>query len=511
MKPNPFAKLIFNLPPKSSFTSTQSSWQNLKESLANSISTHCRSPNTLLCLHAQSISSGLHQNLYICSHLITKYFHFQDIESARKVFSYLRGSGRPLEKTLVWNSLIKGYLRNGLPRFALEVFNEMLEPSSGCYPDKQTFYLVIAACTHLFEFELGFAVEERVKNKGLQCDVVIATGLIGLYSKCGDVENARRVFDEMPVRDVVAWNAMISGYSLAGCISDAIKLYEKMRGADGIFPTEATLVSLISGCGDLGLLRNGKIFHAHTTEIGFEANTNVLNSLMAMYTSCGCLDDADKLFDGMILRDAISWSTMIGGYVENEHPHVALGLFHKMISNTGIFPTRPILLSVIQACADLGDYQEGIWIKNKYLVNENGELTSEVYLITAFIYMCARCTEIDTATKLLDEVASVREDVVAWNAVIKAGVERKQENRVFEITRIMQRRGIRFDANVFLLGANDRRCYSSSSEKDRGSFIYITECLQIFDYILKFHLIISSLFCNRQVLSLKNISPKKMP
>nr|UPT48663.1 pentatricopeptide repeat protein AaPPR570 [Agave angustifolia]UPT48815.1 pentatricopeptide repeat protein AaPPR852 [Agave angustifolia] len=451
--PNILTILISKLMPKPRFNYTitpqpQASCQQLKEALAHTISTRCNSPKTLHRLHARSLSSGLGQNLYICTQLITKYFHFGDPSSAHKIFDTLRG--KPISKTLVWNSLIKGYLRIGMPRSSLDVFDEMLEPSSGCDPDKQTFHLVIMACTCLSEFELGYKVEGLVRSRGLQADLLIATVLINFYSKAGDVGSARRLFNGMLVRDAVAWNAMISGYSRAGCLSDAMGLYKNMRADDGILPTESTLVSLASGCGDLGLLRNGKGVHAHMIKIGFEANLNVSNSMMAVYIACDRLDAADNLFNGMVLKDAISWSTMIGGYLEHERPYDALSLFHRMVSNTGILPTRPILLSVILACADTGDYQEGKWIKEKYLVNESGELIQDAYLITALIYMYAKCGEMGIVLELLDEVALVREDVVAWNAVMKACVEHKQVSRVFEITLAMQRRGIIPDAVTFL-------------------------------------------------------------
>lgn len=326
----------------------------------------------------------------------------------------------------------------------------MLETSYGSGPDRLTFHLAITAATQLSEFELGCKIEGVVRRRGLQCDILMATGLIGLYSKGRDVERARKVFDGMPKRDVVAWNAMISGYLRGGWFYEAMDLFKSMKVVDGILPSEATLVSAVTGCGDLGLVQNGMAIHVQVTKMGFEANLNVVNSMMAMYISCDRLDVADKLFKVMVLKDAISWSTMIGGYVEHGHPCDALRLFHWMVSNTGILPTRPILLSVLAACANLGNYQEGKRIKEKYLVNESGELISDAYLITAVIYMCAKCEQMEISLQLLDEVALVRDDVVAWNAIIKACVERKQQNWVLELTLTMQRRGINPDAVTFL-------------------------------------------------------------
>lgn len=306
------------------------------------------------------------------------------------------------------------------------------------------------AATQLGEFELGCEIEGLARRRGLQSDLLVATGLIGLYSKGGDVDSARRVFDGMPKRDVVAWNAMISGSVRGGRVSEAMGLLADMRAVDGILPSEATLVSIITGCSDLGLVRNGKAIHAHVVKMGFEASLNVVNSLMAMYISFDRLVAAETLFEGMGVKDAISWSTMIGGYVECGHPNDALRLFHRMVLNTGMIPTRPILLSVLVASADLGDYQVGKMIKEKYLVYESGALISDAYLITALIYMCAKCEQMEVALQLLDGVFLVRDDVVAWNAIINACLEQKKLNWVLDLTLKMQRRGINPDAVTFL-------------------------------------------------------------
>lgn len=160
---------------------------------------------------------GLGCNLYVSSLIISKSCGFGDAESARLVFDGLRQ--RPT-KALVWNSMIRGYLKNGLPGLALDVYEEM-ELVSECEPDKQTFHLAINACNELSEFELGCRVGDRARRRGFDSDLLIATELVGLYCKMGDFETARRVFDRMSVRDVVLWNAMISRYSIHNQIINA--------------------------------------------------------------------------------------------------------------------------------------------------------------------------------------------------------------------------------------------------------------------------------------------------
>ncbi|XP_026666250.1 pentatricopeptide repeat-containing protein At5g27110-like [Phoenix dactylifera] len=425
------------------------SWQDLKEALARCLSNHCHYSDHLRRLHARIIYSGLGHNLYLSSLLITKYFSFGDVHAARLVFNSHKE--RPT-KTLLWNSLIRGYLRGGWPRLALDVYREMVTPScTKCEPDGQTFHLVITACARLSEFELGYRVGGLARAKGLEADLLVGTALVGVYSKAGDLETARKLFDKMAVRDVVSWNAMISGYSQAGFLFEAMSLFKDMRFVHGIPPTEATFVSLISCCASSGSVNNGEAVCSHVTKIGFEDNQSVRNSLMEMYIQCDSLDVAADLFQRMVSKDSISWSTMVGGYVQHEQPSEALNIFQSMVLNTDIQPTRSILINVLHACAELGDWKQGRWIEEKYVASGSSEFETDSLVITELIYMYTKCGKMEIALNYLDRSVQVRGDVIAWNAVIKACSELGEVDRAFELALEMQRRGINPDTATLLV------------------------------------------------------------
>ncbi|XP_072953099.1 pentatricopeptide repeat-containing protein At5g27110-like [Typha angustifolia] len=423
----------------------QQSWQALKEALAYAISDYSYSPTHLRCLHARVISSGLHQNLYISTLLITKYFHFGDSTNARMVFD--AQTQRPTK--VIWNSMIKGYLKNGLPQLALDVYQEMTGRSLNCEPDKYTFHLAITACAQGSDLELGIRIGRHAREKGFESDLLVGTALISMYCKLGRLETARRMFDGMPERDVVSWNTMITGYSQAGFLFEALELFKEMRFVHGVIPTEPTLVSLVSGCGNLGTLSGGESIHAHVIKTGFEIYIFVSNSLIEMYIKCNSLVMAAALFNGMPSKDATSWSSMIGGYAQHGHPDDALKIFHRMVLNTGVQPTRPILLNVILACAELGDGMKGNWVEKNYI--SNGRFKADSVVITALIYMYTKCRKMENSLNLLNKVAEVRQDVIAWNAAIKACAELGQVDRVLELELEMQRRDISPNSVTFLM------------------------------------------------------------
>ncbi|KAI0491651.1 hypothetical protein KFK09_025911 [Dendrobium nobile] len=424
-------------------------WQQLKESLAEAISTRCFSSKLLQCLHARVVTSGLRHNLFVSTLLIAKYFAFGNAGAARLLFD--GQSGRPT-KPLLWNSVISGYLRCGLPRLALDVFREMTALSSTkCEPDRNTFHLAITACTRLSEFEVGFMIGENAQILGFDSNILVGTALVVLHTKAGKLESARQVFDRMSLKDAVSWNAMISGYSQAGLLSDAMDLFRNMRLVDGISATEGSLVSLFSCCGDEDRVRNGETLHALVVMTGFDRNLVVSNSLLEMYVECGCLDIAVQLFDMMVLKDSVSWSTLIGGYVKNEQPSEALKTFYWMLFNTRISPTRPLLLNALLACASMGDWETGKRIQMNYLSNNDHEMASDASLITSLIYMYARCGKMEIAFEFLETDTRVKGDGIAWNAVIKACTEVGDFHQVFELSLKMQRRGIPLERATLLM------------------------------------------------------------
>ncbi|XP_020572292.1 pentatricopeptide repeat-containing protein At4g13650-like [Phalaenopsis equestris] len=424
-------------------------WQQLKESLAETISTRCFSSKLLQCLHARVVTSGLRHNLFISTLLIAKYFAFRNAGAARLLFD---GQSGRLTKPLLWNSLISGYLRCGLPRLALDVFREMTARfPPECEPDRHTFHLALTACTRLSEFDIGFMVGSHARSLGFQSDLLVATALVVLNAKAGEIESARQVFDQMSVKDIVSWNAMISGYSQARLLLEAMKLFGKMRIVEGICAAESSLVSLLSCCGEEGWISTGQALHALIIITGFERNQLVLNSLLEMYIKCGCLEIAVQFFDRMVLKDSISFSSIIGGYLQNGQPSKALNTLYWMLLNTGISPTRPILLNGLLASASLGNWETGRWIQTTFLSSNNDDMASDASLITALIYMHACCGKMEIAFQLLETDVRVKGDVIAWNALMKACGETGDFRVVFELSLQMQRRGIHLDKATFLM------------------------------------------------------------
>lgn len=334
----------------------------------------------------------------------------------------------------------------------------LASPLTQCDPDRVTFHLVLTACSHLAEFELGYRIGAHARAKGLDSDILVATALVDMYCKAGAIDAARRVFDGMLIRDVVVWNAMISGYSKAGLFQEAVSLFRDMRFTHGIFPSEATIISLMPVCCYYSSPDSVGGLHILAIKLGLESSLLLSNALLEMYVNCNNLIMASSLFNRMESKDAISLSTMIGGYVRHKKPYKALKLFNWMVMNMHICPSRSILINVILACAELGDWKEGKLIQDNYLTSHDNRIASDSSIVTVLAYMYAKCGMLNISLSLLDPYEEVRGDVVTWNAMMKACSQIGMISKVFYLMLEMQRRGINPDHVTFVSLLSDLCC-----------------------------------------------------
>ncbi|XP_062197905.1 pentatricopeptide repeat-containing protein At3g16610-like isoform X2 [Phragmites australis] len=426
-------------------------YQALKEALAAAIDHPAAAAIDPRRPHALAVVSGLAANGYLASLLVSRYSRLGDPDAARGVFdaaSAISSAPSP-PKPLLYNAMLRGYLALGLPREAAALFRDM---PPHCAPDRHTFHLAATACARASpeEAELGRRVESAAAARGFASDLLVATALIGMHAEAGDMGAARRVFDGMPRPDAVAWNTVIGGYIRAGFLGEAVEMFNWMSSVDGVWPSEATIVSLISGYAGFGSWKGRGMMHAVVVKRGFHRSLFASNALLELYAKFGCLSKAVMLFRQMAVKDSVTWSSVIGGLFRNGKSGYALKLFHWMVSNSAVLVTRSILLNVILACTELGDWREGKWIEENYVLCSGSEFKRDPSVLTTLIYMYAKCGKLDSSADLLHGVAEVRGDVVAWNAMIKGCGELGQVEKAIIFAVEMQRIGIDPDVVTFL-------------------------------------------------------------
>ncbi|KAL5981390.1 hypothetical protein ACLOJK_015445 [Asimina triloba] len=322
----------------------------------------------------------------------------------------------------IWNTIIRGSAQSSDPSKAISLYVRMERTSPTTRPDNFTFPFVLKACAKLFSVSTGSQVHGKVLRLGFAADSFVRNSLINLHANCGDLdvarrlfdeasdkvdpaawssltsgyarrgelETARRLFDEMPVkdlfswnvmisvyakhgqmeqarklfdqileRDVVSWNAMIAGYVLSGSHQQALEVFEDMQRA-GEQPDEVTLLSLMSACADSGALDIGRRIHASLVQEGPSRYFSIIvgNALIDMYAKCGSIGETMEVFRGMRDRDVSTWNSVIGALAFHGHPEESIKLFEQM-RREKMIPDEITFVGVLAACSHGGFIEEG--------------------------------------------------------------------------------------------------------------------------------------------------------
>lgn len=302
-------------------------------------------------LHGQIVRCDLQSDLYIQTTLLNMYAACGDMNSGRKIFEKMDNKNQ-----VVWTSMISGYAKNNNPKESLFLFTEM--EREGLEPDEVTMASTLSACAQLKDLDYGKKLHLHIKKSSLKICAVLGTALVDMYAKCGELVLARRVFDALPERNVVAWSAMISGYAQNNHSKEALEVFEKMITESDQKPNQVTILGVLSACIQFGDLNLGRWIHAYIDKAGLNPSITLQNSLMDMYMKCGRIDAALQIFDAMPVRYVVSWNTVINGLALHGLSKRALSLFSHMLMD-GIQPDDITFIGVLSACSRAGLVQEG--------------------------------------------------------------------------------------------------------------------------------------------------------
>lgn len=376
---------------------------NLDEFFASLIenSTSLRHLNQI---HAKLLVLGLHKDSFLITKLVNWSSNLGEIQYSRKVFDEFSDPD-----VFLWNAIIRGYSRHNMFSDAVELYSEML--GTGVSPDGFTFPYILRACTGLPALGIGRCVHGQVYRHGFESDVFVQNGVVTLYAKCGKVEHARTVFDQLRDRTVVSWTSMISGYAQNGQPMESLRIFSQMRKSN-VHPDWIALVSILKAYTDIEDLDQGKSVHSCVIKMGLEHEPDLLISLTAFYAKCGLVTVARTFFDQMEMPNLILWNAMISGYSKNGYAEEAVELFRGMISKNIKTDTISVS-SAILACAQVGSLELARWM-DQYI--SKSEFRDDIFVNTALIDMFAKCGSLHLARKTFDRARD--KDVVMWSAMI---------------------------------------------------------------------------------------------
>ncbi|KAL2320033.1 hypothetical protein Fmac_029002 [Flemingia macrophylla] len=239
----------------------------------------------------------------------------------------------------------------------ITIQSSVLQMEQGFGVDACFLSQAVSSCSSKRDFWGGNQYHCLAITTGFIANVYLGSSLISLYTRCASLGDAYRVFEEMPVRNVVSWTAIISGFAQKWRVGMCLELFHRMRGSD-LRPNYFTYTSLLSACMGSGALGHGRCVHCQIIHMGFHSYLHIDNALIAMYSKCGAIDDALYIFENMVDRDVVTWNTMISGYARHGLAQEVINFFEEMIKQ-GVNPDAVTYLGVLSSCRHGGLVKEG--------------------------------------------------------------------------------------------------------------------------------------------------------
>lgn len=359
-----------------------------------------------LKLHGYIIQSGFWSISSVQNSLLSLYAD-SGIELARKLFDEM------CERDVIsWSVMIGGYAQREEAYVALVLFREMVS-KIGFEIDAQVMVSAVKACTSLEDLSGGKLVHGFVICRGLDCDSFVGNSLVDMYSKCSDTDSAFKVFSNMPMKNLVSWNSLLSGFVHNEKHSDALLLLDSMRNL-GIEADEVTLVNLLHLCKYYIDPLQCKLIHSIVLRRGYESNDLVINSLTDAYAKCDLITLAWTLFIQMKRRDTVNWSTMIAGFTHCGMPGEAISLFQEMY-RAQEKPNAITVLNLLKACSCYAELKRAKW---SHGIAIRRDLASEVVTGTAILDMYSSCGDIEASRKAFNQISC--KNIVSYSAMISA-------------------------------------------------------------------------------------------
>ncbi|GAB4846989.1 hypothetical protein Ancab_026001 [Ancistrocladus abbreviatus] len=368
------------------------------------------------CLHVYMVKHGLEKQVSVATALISMYSKLGYLDSAKILFDQVTN-----KNLLTWNSMISGYVCNGLWSMTLDAVHELR--SAGFDPDAITIISILFSCSELKALLLGKSAHAFSVRRGLDSKLNLSNMLLGFYSNFHQVSSSFKLFQKMEVRNLVSWNTIISGCAHNGDPEKALALFQQMQQENVVFDL-VTLISILPCCSGSDDLIRGMAIHGYAVRSGLSNDVSLANALISMYSNCGDLNAAAMLFDMMPERSVISWNSLLTSFVCQHLHNEAMLLFREMVNNHQK-PNYVTLLNVVPICCTL---LQGKSV-HAYAVRTEAVLLTP--LLTSMILMYARFDKMASCFSLF--AAGDKLNISLWNSVMSTLVQARDAKKAIAL------------------------------------------------------------------------------
>lgn len=296
-------------------------------------------------IHGHAIRNGFDADVFIGSSLMDMYAKCTRMEDSLRVFDLL-----PRRDAISWNSIIAGCVQNGMCDEGLRFFRQML--IAKIKPMPVTFSSIMPACAHLTTLHLGKQLHGYIIRSRFDDNVYIASSLVDMYAKCGNIRTARWIFDRIETHDMVSWTAIIMGCAFNGYAHDAISLFEQME-AEGTKPCYVTLIAVLTACSHAGLIDKAwEYFNSMTQRFGIAPGLEHYAALADLLGRAGRLEEAYNLISNMHIEPTGSvWLTLLAGCRVHKNVELAEKVAEKIFMVDPLNMGAYMILSNVYAAA----------------------------------------------------------------------------------------------------------------------------------------------------------------
>jgi pentatricopeptide repeat protein len=358
--------------------------------------------------HAHMIKTGVPNDVLVTNYLVNMYAKCGSVKDALYLFEKM-----PERSLVSWNTVVSAYTQSENGIEAIKIVWRMQQ--EGVRPDKFTFTSVLRACATVMALAEGKQVHTLIVKSDTDSNVFVESALVDMYGKCGSIEEARQVFDKMPERNLVSWNAMIAGFAQNGEGEEALNVFRQVQRA-GVNQNQYTLSSALSACASLAAVQEGNQVHVVSIKTGFQYDVFVGSALVDMYAKCGSIKDAHSVFDKMPKRNVVSWNAMITGFAQHGRGNETLEIFEQM-QQAGVKPNDITFVCVLSACSHAGLVNEG----QHYFDSMTGDygITPRIHHYACMVDLLGRAGHLYEAEDLINKMP-YEPNAAVWGSLLGA-------------------------------------------------------------------------------------------
>ncbi|KAF7148937.1 hypothetical protein RHSIM_Rhsim03G0201700 [Rhododendron simsii] len=363
-------------------------------------------------LHAQVVKYGLAFDVCVGSSLVDMYAKCAEdgsMVNSRKVFDLI-----PDHNVISWTSIITGCGQSGKhSKEAIELYCRMIEDQ--VLPNHFTFSSLFKACSNLSDPDTGEQIYAHVVKMGLAAVNCVGNALISMYARSGRMEDARKAFDILFEKNLVSYSTIVDGCTKNIDSNEAFGVFHQIEDT-GFVLDSFTFASLLSGAASIGAVAKGEQIHARLLKAGFESNQHIANTLVSMYSRCGNMEAALRVYSKMERLNLVSWTSIITGLAKHGFATRALEMFQEML-NADIKPNEVTYIAVLSACSYVGMIDEG-WKHFNSMYKEYG-ISPRMEHYACMVDLLGRSGFLEEAMQLINSMP-FEADALVWRTLLGA-------------------------------------------------------------------------------------------